>query len=65
MNDWLFAIVIIGIATLIGIVIAFLIHKTFENMEKTSKCFEQTAKDLIRIGELIQEGEQMVASLER
>lgn len=64
MNDWLFAILVITIATLVGVIIAFLVHKTFENMEKTSGYFEQIAKDLIRVNELIQEGEQMAISLE-
>jgi len=62
--NWILAILIIGAAVFIGTAIAFLVHKTFENMEKTSEYFEQIAKDLTRINELIQEGEQMVMSLE-
>ena len=64
MNWWL-ALLIIGIVVCVGVAIAFLVHKTFENMEKTSDCFEQIAKDLIKINELVQEAEELLISLNK
>jgi len=50
--NWLPAILYLSAMVLLGTGIAFMIEKTFENMEKTSGYFKQIARDLTKIYEI-------------
>ena len=53
--NWLHIILYVSALILLGGGFAFMMEKTFENMEKTSGYFKQIARDLTRIYEIRRE----------
>ncbi len=49
---WLHIILYVSVLVLLGVGIACMMEKTFENMEKTSGYFKQIARDLTKIYEI-------------
>lgn len=50
--NWLPVTLYLLALILLGGGFAFMMEKTFENMEKTSECFKQIARDLTKIYEI-------------